>query len=150
MSSLIGKKRSTRGQRMTALVGEALDEDNAFYGAEIWEEGDDSDNSSFNSSDDEEKPDQFDSDFNDSEDDDEDNNAIIIEGDSSKKGQKRARELEREERVAKKNVYKEPTQRNIKRSKLNNSNDHLQERRQVIFDPSQAVSRMVILYERNF
>ena len=87
MSNLLINKRTTRGQRMTALVGEALDEDNAFYGAEIWEEGDDSDNASFNSSDEEEKPDQFDSDFNDSEDDNEDGNVNVIEGDSSKKGQ---------------------------------------------------------------
>lgn len=66
MSTLLKEKRSTRGLRMSELVGEALEQDAEFYEHEIWaeEESDDSYEAE------EIKPDEFDSDFNDSEDDD--------------------------------------------------------------------------------
>ena len=99
-------KRATRGLRMSALVGEALDEDNAFYSAEIWEEGNDSDNESF--SEEEVKPDEFDDDFNDSEDDGSDDD----EGEEDGKGgkaKKQRREVDLDGKAAK-NVYKEPSQ----------------------------------------
>jgi len=100
---MLKTKRSTRGQRMNELVGDAIDEDNAFYGAEIWEDGDESDNASFSSE--EEKPDEFDSDFNDTEDEGE----TTAEGDDTKKGRRMARDIEKADRAAAKNVYKEPT-----------------------------------------
>jgi len=103
MSEMVRDKRATRGQRMSALVGDALDEDNAFYGAEIWEDGDDSDAASF--SEEEVKPDEFDSDFNDTEDEGE----AVVEGENSAKGRRMARDLEKSDRTALKNVYKEPT-----------------------------------------
>lgn len=64
---MLRDKRATRGARMANLVGEAAEEDETFWGHEIWQEGDDSDAASYSSE--EEKPDVFDSDFNDSEDD---------------------------------------------------------------------------------
>ena len=65
MSALLQDKRKTRGLRINELVGEALEQDNAFYGHETWaeEESDDS------YSEEEIKPDVFDSDFNDTESD---------------------------------------------------------------------------------
>ena len=79
MSIMLQEKRATRGLRMSALVGEAMEEDNSFYSGEIWQEAD-SDDDSFHSDDEEVKPDQFDSDFNDTEDeessDSEDENNI--------------------------------------------------------------------------
>ena len=66
MSMMLVNKRSTRGQRINELVGEALEQDNAFYGHETWDE--EESDSSF--SEEEVKPDEFDSDFNDTEDDD--------------------------------------------------------------------------------
>lgn len=71
---MLQEKRSTRGQRMTALVGKAQEEDDAFWGGEsAWrelEEG--SDAESFRSDDEQQQPDEFDSDFNDTETDDSD------------------------------------------------------------------------------
>jgi hypothetical protein len=52
---------------MAELIGEAAEQDESFWGNEVWKE-DESDDS-FESE--EVKPDVFDSDFNDSEDDDE-------------------------------------------------------------------------------
>ena len=63
---MLQEKRATRGKRMSALVGKAAEEDDAFYNNEIWQEGDDSENDSY--SEESEKPDVFDSDFNESED----------------------------------------------------------------------------------
>lgn len=64
------ERRSTAGKRMTALVGKAQDEDDAFWSHETWAE-DDSGNESFAESDldSEERIDQFDSDFDESESD---------------------------------------------------------------------------------
>lgn len=66
---MLREKRATRGTRMTALVGEAAEDDEAFWGHGIWQENE-SDNESYETE--EEKPDVFDSDFNDSEDDGDD------------------------------------------------------------------------------
>ena len=63
---MLTNKRSTRGLRINELVGEALEQDQAFYGHETWNE--EESDSSF--SEEEVKPDEFDSDFNDTEDDD--------------------------------------------------------------------------------
>jgi len=84
-------------------VGDAVDEDNAFYGAEIWEDGNESDAASFSSE--EAEPDEFESDFNDTEDEGE----AAQEGDTTKKGKKMAREIELADKTAARNVYKEPT-----------------------------------------
>jgi hypothetical protein len=65
MSQMLADKRATRGLRMAELVGEAADQDDAFWGHSTWEEGQDSDDEEF--SDVEIKPDEFDSDFNDTE-----------------------------------------------------------------------------------
>lgn len=42
MSQLNKEKRSTRGKRMTALIGKAAEEDDAFWGAgdAVWQESD--------------------------------------------------------------------------------------------------------------
>lgn len=55
---------------MNALVGQAAEDDDAFWGNEVWQEGGGSDEESFRTVDDEDKPDEFDSDFNDSESED--------------------------------------------------------------------------------
>ena len=68
------QRRSTAGQRMTSLVGKALEEDETFWGHDTWAEGEDSGNESFHESDEDSalKKDEFDSDFDDSESDHED------------------------------------------------------------------------------
>ena len=58
---MLSEKRTTRGLRMSALVGEAVDQDSSFWGAEVWGE-DESGNESF--SEESDRPDEFDSDFN--------------------------------------------------------------------------------------
>lgn len=66
---MLKDKRATRGKRMADLVGKAAEDDEAFWGHEIWQDGSDaSDAESYSTE--EEKPDVFDSDFNDTEDDD--------------------------------------------------------------------------------
>ena len=64
------ERRSTAGKRMSSLVGKALEDDEAFWGHDTWED-DDSGNDSFRESDEdsEARVDEFDSDFNDSESD---------------------------------------------------------------------------------
>jgi hypothetical protein len=62
---MLQEKRATRGKRMSSLVGKALEEDDEFYQAEIWKEGDDSENDSFSGE--SEHSDQFDTDFDESE-----------------------------------------------------------------------------------
>ena len=70
---MLESKRATRGLRMSDLVGEAADEDTAFWGqtgidAEGGGEGEDDEDSGAESfSEEEAKPDVFDSDFNDTE-----------------------------------------------------------------------------------
>ncbi len=64
MSQMLQEKRVSRGTRMADLVGEAAEEDETFWGHDIWQEAE-SDEESFEAE--EEKPDVFDSDFNDSE-----------------------------------------------------------------------------------
>lgn len=76
---------------MTALIGEAAEQDEAFWGADVWESDDDS------FSEVEVEPDVFDSDFNDTEDDD--NGSSDEEKEVTKAGKK--------ERTGP-NKYKEP------------------------------------------
>lgn len=61
---MLQNKRATRGLRMSALVDEAVEQDETFWNNEVWVE-DESDDSF---SEEEIKPDVFDSDFNDTED----------------------------------------------------------------------------------
>lgn len=84
-------KRKTAGKRMTALVGKAQDDDDAFWTHDTWAE-DDSGNDSFRDSDEDSelKKDEFDSDFNDSETDNEDEEAAA--------GVAEEQELQRQER----------------------------------------------------
>lgn len=67
MSEMLKEKRATRGQRMNDLIGEAAEEEEAFWNHDTWaEDGDDSSgDDSF--SEEEVKPDVFDDDFNDTE-----------------------------------------------------------------------------------
>ncbi len=62
---MLESKRASRGKRMTSLVGKAAEDDEAFWGNDVWNE-DGSDAESFV---DEEgdKPDEFDTDFDESE-----------------------------------------------------------------------------------
>ena len=92
MSQMLSSKRATRGQRMTALIGEAVEQDEAFWGADVWE----SDDESF--SEEEIEPDVFDSDFNDTEDEG---------GSDDEDGEKEAVNAGRKERTSS-NRYREP------------------------------------------
>lgn len=89
------ERRATAGKRMTSLVGQAAEDDAAFWGHDTWE----SDNESFHSSDQESAGDVFDSDFNDSESDHSD--------EEQAEGAEEERQLVREERKQKsgKNAY---------------------------------------------
>ena len=71
MAAINREKRASRGTRMTELVGDALEEDEAFWGHDIWNEEEGSDMDSYDEEEEEVKPDEFDSDFNDTESDDE-------------------------------------------------------------------------------
>ena len=65
---MLESKRATRGLRMAELVGEAADDDEQFWNADIWNEDEDgSDAESFVEEEEEVKPDEFDADFNDTE-----------------------------------------------------------------------------------
>ncbi len=66
MSILLVDKRKSRGQRMGALIGEAAEQDEAFWNNDVWAE--DESDGSFDEAEEEVKPDEFDSDFNDTED----------------------------------------------------------------------------------
>ncbi len=68
MASMLQNKRSTRGLRMTEMVGEAAEEDALFWNDNVWAE-EESDESF---SEEEAKPDEFDTDFGESESDDDD------------------------------------------------------------------------------
>ena len=92
MSQMLSSKRATRGQRMTALIGEAVEQDEAFWGADVWE----SDDESFSEV--EVEPDVFDSDFNDTEDEG---------GSDDEDGEKEAVNAGRKERPSS-NRYREP------------------------------------------
>lgn len=61
------ERRVTAGKRMTSLVGEAQQQDDEFWGHDVWHE----DSESYHSSSDEEAKDEFDSDFDESESDNE-------------------------------------------------------------------------------
>lgn len=63
---MLEEKRATRGTRMADLIGQAAEDDEAFWNNELWAE-DGSDEESFVEEEDEVKPDVFDSDFNDTE-----------------------------------------------------------------------------------
>jgi YL1 nuclear protein C-terminal domain/YL1 nuclear protein len=89
------ERRATAGRRMTSLVGKALDDDEAFWGHDNWNDEDDNDgNDSFRSSDEdsEMKRDEFDSDFDDSE--DEEN----VNADEEERGRQEEALLDLEER----------------------------------------------------
>jgi YL1 nuclear protein C-terminal domain/YL1 nuclear protein len=89
------ERRATAGRRMTSLVGKALDDDEAFWGHDTWNDEDDNDgNDSFRSSDEdsEMKRDEFDSDFDDSE--DEEN----VNADEEERGRQEEALLDLEER----------------------------------------------------
>lgn len=79
---MLRDKRATRGKRMSSLVGEAAEEDEQFWGHEIWQENE-SDNESYSTE--EERPDMFDSDFNDSEDDNDDEESTDSEKEAPQK-----------------------------------------------------------------
>ncbi|RYH24967.1 hypothetical protein EON65_16065 [archaeon] len=84
---MLKDKRATRGKRMASLVGEAEEEDEQFWGNEVWQEND-SDAESY-STEEEVKPDQFDSDFNDTEDDDDDEDGDDSDDDRERHGKVR-------------------------------------------------------------
>ena len=94
------QRRSTAGRRMATLTGKALEDDEAFWGHDTWEE-EDSGNDSFHSSDEdsEVKKDVFDSDFDDSESDREEEEQAA--------GDEEERELVREERGKKRAAAKQ-------------------------------------------
>ena len=96
---MLQQKRATRGQRMNELVGEALDQDNAFYGHDTWDE--EESDSSF--SEEEVKPDVFDSDFNDTEDDDD------SDDDSEEEKTRKAERTAGKAGTTSGGKYKEPT-----------------------------------------
>lgn len=86
---------------MSELVGEALDQDTTFYGADVWDEEESDDSYDENDFVKEMKPDEFDSDFNDTEDDDN------SDDDSEEEGVRRnERSANRKEGVG--GRYKEP------------------------------------------
>jgi len=88
------ERRATAGKRMEVLTGKALEDDEAFWGHDTWEE-EDSGHESFHSSDEESeiKKDYFDSDFDDSESDHEEEEAAA--------GAAQEQEIAREERARK-------------------------------------------------
>mmetsp|Transcript_29011 Transcript_29011/g.48741 ORF Transcript_29011/g.48741 Transcript_29011/m.48741 type:complete len:301 (-) Transcript_29011:2106-3008(-) len=98
MSRMLKEKRSTRGLRMTDLVGQAAEDDDAFWGDGIWNEEQSDD--SF--SEEEAKPDEFDSDFNDSESEEEEGS----DDDAKEKKATRAAKVAESKRS---NVYKDPS-----------------------------------------
>lgn len=83
---MLESKRATRGKRMNSLVGEAAEEDNEFWGHEVWQEGEGSDEESFRTVDEEDKPDEFDSDFNESESEDDEEEDLEEERAAQKGG----------------------------------------------------------------
>lgn len=99
MASLERERRSTAGKRMTLLTGNAIDEDEAFWGHDTWADENDSGNESFHSSDEESevKKDVFDSDFDESESDREEEERAA--GDAK---EKELRKEERSERMHRK------------------------------------------------
>jgi YL1 nuclear protein/YL1 nuclear protein C-terminal domain len=84
-------RRSNAGRRVTSLAGEALEQDESFWGHETWAD-DGSGNESFHSSDEDSelKRDEFDSDFDDPESD--------HENEELEAGKNEERELMRQER----------------------------------------------------
>ena len=93
--------RETRGRRMNALVGQAVDEDDAFWGADIFQENEE--DGSFDAASSEAK-DSFDSDFDKSEHSNEGESAEHIERVAEK-------ERKRKERAQKKVKFAVPAQR---------------------------------------
>ena len=64
---MLKEKRSTRGQRMNELIGEAAEEEESFWNHETWAEEDEDSSGAESFSEEEVKPDVFDDDFNDTE-----------------------------------------------------------------------------------
>ena len=95
------EKRSTKGLRMTALVGKALEEDELFYKSDIWNDDSDvSENESF-VDENESEEDEFDSDFDDDEDEEDDED--LGEDSIRKTEAKQIRRVGKQD-----NKYKEP------------------------------------------
>jgi hypothetical protein len=99
---MLAEKRASRGQRMGSLVGKALEDDEAFWNNEVWNDG--SDDESFHTQDEEAKPDVFDSDFDESETEDEE--------EEDKEEERRASKSEK--RPAASNRYADPANRKMK------------------------------------
>lgn len=107
-------RRLTAGKRMAELTGKALEDDEAFWGHDTWQDDEGgSENESFHSSDDDSdvKKDVFDSDFDESESDHDE--------EDQKAGELAERELQREERQQKQAAHssKAYTSKAIKASK---------------------------------
>lgn len=105
---MLEAKRATRGKRMNLLVGQAAEDDDAFWGNEVWEEGEGSDEDSFHTADEEEKPDEFDSDFNESETEDEEDEDEEAEKAAQKGGRVQSKATNR---------YKDPAFANKSKAK---------------------------------
>ena len=85
-------RRVTAGKRMSSLVGEALENDEAFWNHDTWaEDGDDADSFRESDEDSEVRKDAFDSDFNDSETDN--------EADEQAAGDEEERQIQRDEKM---------------------------------------------------
>ncbi|KAI2497903.1 YL1 nuclear protein [Fragilaria crotonensis] len=85
-------RRLTAGKRMSSLVGEALDNDEAFWNHETWaEDGEDADSFRESDEDSDVRKDEFDSDFNDSETDN--------EAEDQAAGDEEERRLQRDEKI---------------------------------------------------
>ena len=103
MSLMLEAKRSTRGLRMDDLVGEAADEDDAFWGHDTWVDGDEEEDSGAESfSEEEAKPDVFDDDFNDTE-----SSSDEDDDEEEKKQVKQDKQKQTKDSTAK-NRFKEP------------------------------------------
>ena len=101
-------RRTTAGQRLTLLTGEDLDNDEAFWGHDTWQE----DNESFHTSDEEGSAavDQFDSDFDATESEGEDE---VAEAQAAE----RVIEAEEKDRKRKKSNYVDTATTNAKKSR---------------------------------
>jgi len=81
-------RRATQGQRMTELVGDALEQDDTFYNNDVWASDSESGENDSYVDEEENAPDLFDSDFNDSEDDGSDDDSEeekVRKGETSQK-----------------------------------------------------------------
>ena len=120
-------QRSTRGKRVSELIGQEAEDDEEFWNHDTW--ADSSDDGGYSTE--EEKPDVFDADFNDTED----------ESDSDEDAEERAlRTSEKQNRAAetrKKTVYKEPGSKKGKKRVLSDpSSSTTKPSKLIILDPT--------------